>query len=259
MANETPRFNSRLPYVIACLFGLTLFFLDITYQAFDPLDQIKKNSKNFVQSSMNNLKNSFVSIQINFSEKKLLIDENKSLKEELSILSVIAQQDIFRSKLDDISHHHRVINFNTDQYFCCSDHRMFVEKSEKSYQKGFALNSTGLIGQVFKEHLNSYELILLSDTDHKIPIYNKDLEVYCNAQGSGFERLIICRSSKDLDKGSIIGQEFYTSGFGGVFNKDMPVGKAISFTQSENNEYEISIEIFANPLTDERVFLFQSA
>ena len=48
MANETPRFNSRLPYVIACLFGLTLFFLDIAYQAFDPLDQIKKNSKNFI-------------------------------------------------------------------------------------------------------------------------------------------------------------------------------------------------------------------
>ena len=259
MANETPRFNSRLPYVIACLFGLTLFFLDITYQVFDPLDQIKKNSKSFVQSSMNNVKNSFVSLKINFSEKKLLIDENKSLKEELSILSVIAQQDIFKSKLDDVSHHHRVINFNTDQYFCCSDHRMFVEKNEKFYQKGFALNSTGLIGQVFKEHLNSYELILLSDIDHKIPIYNKDLELYCNAQGSGFERLIICKSSKDLDKGLIIGQEFYTSGFGGVFNKDMPVGKVISFTQSENNGYQISIEIFANPLTDERVFLFPSA
>tara|TARA_A100001015_G_C14998636_1_gene717337 strand:- start:115 stop:894 length:780 start_codon:yes stop_codon:yes gene_type:complete len=259
MANETPRFNSRLPYVIACLFGLTLFFLDIAYQAFDPLDQIKKNSKNFVQSSINNLKNSFVLLQINFSEKKLLIDENKSLKEELSILSVIAQQDIFNSKLDDVSHPHRVINFNTYQYFCCSDHRMFVEKNEKFYQKGFALNSTGLIGQVFKEHFNSYELILLSDIDHKIPIYNKDFGVYCNAQGSGFERLIICKSSKELDKGSIIGQEFYTSGFGGVFNKDMPVGKVISFTQSENNEYEISIEIFANPLTDERVFLFQSA
>ena len=58
---------------------------------------------------------------------------------------------------------------------------------------------------------------------------------------------------------AIIGQEFYTSGFGGVFNKDMPVGKVISFTQSEDNEYEISIEIFANPLSDERVFLFQSA
>ena len=99
MANETPRFTSRLPYVIACLFGLTLFFLDITYQAFDPLDQIKINSKNFGQSSVNNLKNSFVSLQINFSEKKLLIDQNKSLKEELSILSVIAQQDIFNSKL----------------------------------------------------------------------------------------------------------------------------------------------------------------
>ena len=259
MANETPRFNSRLPYVIACLFGLTLFFLDITYQAFDPLDQIKINTKNFSRSSMNNLKNSFISLQINFSEKKLLVDENKSLKEELSILSVIAQQDIFNSKLDDVSHPHRIVNFNTDQYFCCSDHRMFVEKNEKSYQKGFALNSTGLIGQIFKDYLNSYELILLSDIDHKIPIYNKDFEVYCNAQGSGFERLIICKYSKDLDKESIIGQEFYTSGFGGVFNKDMPVGKVISCTQSDDNEYEISIEIFANPLTDERVFLFQSA
>ena len=108
-----------------------------------------------------------------------------------------------------------------------------------------------------KDHPNSFELILLSDIDHKIPIYNKDFEVYCNAEGSGFERLIICKSSKDLDKESIIGQEFYTSGFGGVFNKDMPVGKAISFIQAEDNEYLISIEIFANPLTDEKVFLFK--
>ena len=46
MANETPRFNSRLPYVVACLFGLALFFLDITYQTFDPLDRIKISSKN---------------------------------------------------------------------------------------------------------------------------------------------------------------------------------------------------------------------
>ena len=259
MANETPRFNSRLPYVIACLFGLTLFFLDITYKTFDPLDRIKISSKNFLQSGLNNLKNSFASVQINFSEKKLLINENNSLKEQLSILSVVAQQDIFNSKLSDMSPPHRIINFDTDQYFCCSNHRLFVEKNEKSYQKGFVLNSTGLIGQILRDHANSYELILLSDIDHKIPIYNKYFDIYCNAEGTGFERLIICNSSKDLDKGSIIGQEFYTSGFGGVFNKDMPVGKVISFTQVEGNEYEISIEIFANPLSDERVFLFQSA
>lgn len=259
MANETPRFTSRSPYVFACLFGLTLFFLDITYQTFDPLDRIKISSKNFLQTGLNNLKNSFESVQINFSEKKSLINENKNLKEELSILSVITQLDIFNSKLDDVSHPHRIISFDTDQYFCCSNHRMFVEKNEKFYQKGFVLNSTGLIGQIFRDHPNSYELILLSDIDHKIPIYNKDFDVYCNAEGSGFERLIICKSSKDLDMGSIIGQEFYTSGFGGVFNKDMPVGKVISFTQVEDNEYEISIEIFANPLTDERVYLFKSA
>ena len=256
MANETPRFNSRLPYVIACLFGLSLFFLDITYQIFDPLDRIKISSKNFLQSVSNELKNSFVSVQINFSEKKLLMDENKSLKEELSIL-LVAQQDIFNSRQEDVSPPHRIINFDTDQYFCCSNHRMFVEKNEKSYQKGFALNSTGLIGQIIKDHRNSFELILLSDIDHKIPIYSKDFEVYCNAEGTGFERLIVCKSSKDIDKELIIGQEFYTSGFGGIFNKDMRVGKAISFIQTEDNEYQISIEIFANPLTDEKVFLFK--
>jgi len=256
MANETPRFNSRLPYVIACLFGLSLFFLDITYQTFDPLDRIKISSKNFLQSVLNEFKNSFVSVQINFSEKKLLMDENKSLKEELSIL-LVAQQDIFNSRQEDVSPPHRIINFDTDQYFCCSNHRMFVEKNEKSYQKGFALNSTGLIGQIIKDHRNSFELILLSDIDHKIPIYSKDFEVYCNAEGTGFERLIVCKSSKDIDKELIIGQEFYTSGFGGIFNKDMRVGKAISFIQTEDNEYQISIEIFANPLTDEKVFLFK--
>ena len=256
MANETPRFNSRLPYVIACLFGLSLFFLDITYQTFDPLDRIKISSKNFLQSVSNELKNSFVSVQINFSEKKLLMDENKSLKEELSIL-LVAQQDIFNSRQEDVSPPHRIINFDTDQYFCCSNHRMFVEKNEKSYQKGFALNSTGLIGQIIKDHRNSFELILLSDIDHKIPIYSKDFEVYCNAEGTGFERLIVCKSSKDIDKELIIGQEFYTSGFGGIFNKDIRVGKAISFIQTEDNEFQISIEIFANPLTDEKVFLFK--
>ena len=78
MANETPRFTSRSPYVIACLFGLTLFFLDITYQTFDPLNRIKISSKNFLQVGLNNLKNSFESVQINFSEKKLLINENKN-------------------------------------------------------------------------------------------------------------------------------------------------------------------------------------
>lgn len=257
MANETPRFTSRLPYVIACLFGLTLFFLDITYQTFDPLDRIKINSQNFIKSGLSNLKNSFVSLEINFSDKKILLNENKNLKEQLSILSVIAQQNIFNSKLEDVSAPHRIIVFDTDQYFCCSNHRMFVEKNEKNYQKGFAINSSGLIGQIIKDHPNSYELILLSDVDHKIPIYNKDFEVYCNAEGSGFERLIICKVFMDLDRESIIGQEFYTSGFGGVFNKDTPVGKAISVTQVEGNEYEIFIEIIANPLSDERVFLFK--
>ena len=69
--------------------------------------------------------------------------------------------------------------------------------------------------------------------------------------------MLICKSSKDLDKKLIIGQEFRASGFGGIFNKDMPVGKAISFIQAEDNEYLISIEIFSNPLTDEKVFLFK--
>ena len=257
MANETPRFNSRLPYVVACLFGLTLFFLDITYQTFDPLDRIKISSKNLLQSGLNNLKDSFLSVQINFREKKLLINENKILKEELSKLSVVAQQDIFNSRPSEVSAPHRIINFDTDQYFCCSNHRIFVEKNEKLYHKGFVLNTTGLIGQIIKDHPNSFELILLSDVDHKIPIYNKDFDIYCNAEGSGFERLIICKSSKDVDKELIIGQEFHTSGFGGIFNKDMPVGKAISIIQAEDNEYLISVEIFANPLTDEKVFLFK--
>ena len=81
MANETPRLTSRLPYVVACLFGLSLFFLDITYQTFDTLDRIKISSKNFLQVGLNNLTNSLESVQINFIEKKLLINENKNLKE----------------------------------------------------------------------------------------------------------------------------------------------------------------------------------
>ena len=54
------------------------------------------------------------------------------MKEQLSILSVVAQQDIFNSELSDVSPPHRIIDFDTDQYFCCSNHRMFVEKNEKS-------------------------------------------------------------------------------------------------------------------------------
>ena len=63
------------------------------------------------------------------------------------------------------------------------------------------INSEGIIGQSIRINRNLFEVILLSDKSHKIPIQNEN-EFYCEASGLGIPCLLYTSPSPRDQSGS---------------------------------------------------------
>ena len=79
-------------------------------------------------------------------------------------------------------------------YKCCDQHRMFIEikqNSDNLHIESIVFNTEGLVGQIIDES-KFYEVLLLTDISHSLPIKLNSSEFFCNAKGSGRSEYIIC-------------------------------------------------------------------
>ena len=103
-------------------------------------------------------------------------------------------------------------------------HIQLLIASNESLIEGVVFNTSGVIGHIIHE-TNYKEVMLLTDVSHSLPIKNISEDFYCNARGSGMSDYVICNynpliSNKEME----IGQNFLTSGFGGIYPKDIKIG-----------------------------------
>ena len=136
-------------------------------------------------------------------------------------------------------------------YKCCDQHRMFIEikqNSDNLHIESIVFNTEGLVGQIIGES-KFYEVLLLTDISHILPIKLNSSEFFCNAKGSGRAEYIICTYNplvwtKEINENQI----FYTSGLGGIYPKDIEVGYVSSIEVVDSTQTNIEIKLLANPL-----------
>ena len=136
-------------------------------------------------------------------------------------------------------------------YYCCSSHKIFLHNPSKINVEGniSVFAGTSFVGQTKKTYLNFIEIILLSDSEHVLPI-KSDL-FYCDARGKGKPMLISCKLNyQNNDFENKIGDIVFTSGLGGIFLKDVAIGFISEIIPINANEIEVVITLKTNPLEE---------
>ena len=268
MARAAPTPGQKLSFIFFIILSSLILYIDITTNNFQ---SIKNGFKSFKISSSYFVKE--ISIEplksiFNLSKSKSqLVEENKDLREalELSYLNnyLISKENIFFKDKEIIKKAHNDNNYkfeydiaylksiDPNMYKCCDKHRMFIDikqNSDNLFVESIVFNTEGLVGQIIDES-KFYEVLLLTDISHSLPIKLNSSEFFCNAKGSGRSEYIICTYNhlvwtEEIDENQI----FYTSGLGGIYPKDIEVGYVSSIEVVDSTQTNIEIKLLANPL-----------
>ena len=268
MARAAPTPGQKFSFIFFDLLSSLILYIDITSNNFQ---SIKNGFKSFKISSSYIAKEiSIEPLKSIFSlskSKSQLIEENKGLRDalELSYLNnyLISKENIFFKDKEIIKKAHNQNNYkfeydiaylkslDPNMYKCCDKHRMFIDikqNSDNLYVESIVFNTEGLVGQIIGES-KFYEVLLLTDISHILPIKLNSSEFFCNAKGSGRSEYIICTYNpliwtKEIKEN----QTFYTSGLGGIYPKDIEVGYVSSIEVVDSTQTNIEIKLLANPL-----------
>ena len=257
---------SKSLYFFCIVLSLFLLYVDINYKSFE---RTKNLYKSFTISSAYLLKrvtlDPFIYIFEISKEKSGLIEENKKLRQELE-KSYISNFIISRDSkffIDDTAienfldlnninkpfHHAKINSFDIEKYLCCSQHRVFIEifnNHDINFIGSTVINDQGIIGQIIYDKPIA-EVLLLTDVDHVIPIISENH--FCNARGSGKPGIITCSYSKLIWPNPIeIGQEFFSSGMGGVYPSNILIGNVSDINFIDNTNIEFDLNLVADPL-----------
>ena len=272
MARIAPTPGQKLSYIIFLCISLLILYLDITSNS---LQSIKNSFKSLKISTFyitNELTIEPVRYVINLSKSKNdLIDENKDLKDALNISYLnnylISRENNFFKDEEIIKNAFEKNNYkfsydiallrslDPNIYKCCDKHRMYIEilnSSQNSYKDNVVFNSYGILGLIVDQNKDKYhEVILLTDVSHSLPIKSDSNEFFCNAKGSGRLDIIVCSYNPLLWKEEIsIKKEFYTSGLGGIYPKNIKIGFLKEIIIEESTIVRLEIKLTTNPLED---------
>lgn len=271
MARIAPTPGQKLSFLISFLIGALILYLDITTNSFQTI----KNGFQSFKITTHYIAREFsiepLKFLIQFSKNKNeLISENKNLKEalDLSYLNnyLISNENIFYRDQEIIKKTYedkkfsksyniaKLKSINPNMYKCCDRHRMFLEINEGNGHKFFesvVFNNQGIVGQIIDEN-KFYEVLLLTDIAHSLPIKSGIDDFYCNAMGSGRADLIICKYNPLIWTEKIpINKVFYTSGLGGIYPKNIEVGYVDKINEIDANQIVLEIRLVANPLSSD--------
>jgi rod shape-determining protein MreC len=195
---------------------------------------------------------------LRIKSKEILIQENQNLLSQQKINSSILQryesleQENERLKqilnaannLDNKVEITRIISVNVNPY----RHTIVIDKGERDgvYNGQVLLDADGVIGQILHTNFLTSEAILISDSDHALPveINRNGLRTIVLGNGS-FTKLDVpyIPNNADIEIGDLL----VTSGLGGKFPSGYPVAK-VDFIESDLSEqfYKVSAKPIAH-------------
>ena len=217
-----------------------------------------------------NLPNNFIQkLNINFSERENLLQENKSLKKDNFEL---------RSKIQQVykleSENKRLYDLlgsqpNRDNSLIFADivavspiaekHQIIINKgSRDDVVIGSAVaDSNGILGHIIRDQIFGSEVLLISDREHAIPVEIVRTNLRSIAVGTGnYNQLRIntLPTNTDIKKGDIL----ITSGLGGRYPEGFPVGTVTDVINNPGESFlEINVTPFGNLKTVNEIWVIQ--
>ena len=268
MARISPTFSKKISFSLFIILSICIIIFDITSSTFQ---EIRNSFKSFKISSAYVIKTISIepisSIKQKLKSKNNLIKENKYLKDALDKSYI---DNYLLSKESSFFKDHEMINqsfisseynffykiaqlksLDPNMYKCCDKHRMYVEIIEESnndiYQS-VVFNNLGLVGQIINKK-SPYEVLLLTDINHSIPIKTESDEFFCNARGSGRSNIIICSFNPLIwDEEMKLETIIFSSGLGGIYPRNIEIGAIKQIIKVDSNQTDIEIELFSSPM-----------
>lgn len=275
MSRVAPTSGTKVLYFFLIIISGFLIYIDLNHKSFEG---VKNFYQSFIISSSYIFKSATVEpikflYQIS-KDKSELINENKKLKLELDnsyisnfIISrdskFFADDDSIKRFLDinnmnEVFHMAKLEYFDTELYMCCSKHRAFIRtyKNNKNLIGSAVINNMGIIGHIIHGDSLS-EVLLLTDTDHVMPIMSGNH--FCNAKGSGKPGIIICKYNNKVWQEKVsIGQEFFSSGMGGIYPKGILIGNVSNIREVDENFIQFDINLVSDPIATNVVGVLES-
>lgn len=275
MSRVAPTSGTKVLYFLLIIISGFLIYIDLKHKSFEG---IKNFYQSFIISSSYIFKSATVEpIKLLYQiskDKSELINENKKLKLELDnshILNFIISNDskffadddsinrfLDINNINEVFHLAKLEYFDTELYMCCSKHRAFIKtyKNNKNLIGSPVINDMGIIGHIIYGDSLS-EVLLLTDIDHVMPIMSGNH--FCNARGSGKPGKITCSYNNKVWQEKVsIGQEFYSSGMGGIYPKGILIGNVSDIREVEENFIEFDINLVSSPIVKNVVGVLES-
>ena len=275
MSRVAPTSGTKVLYFLFIIISGFLIYIDLKHKSFEG---IKNFYQSFIISSSYIFKSATVEpIKLLYQiskDKNELINENKKLKLELDnshILNFIISNDskffadddsinrfLDINNINEVFHLAKLEYFDTELYMCCSKHRAFIKtyKNNKNLIGSTVINDMGIIGHIIYGDSLS-EVLLLTDIDHVMPIMSGNH--FCNARGSGKPGKITCSYNNKVWQEKVsIGQEFYSSGMGGIYPKGILIGNVSDIREVEENFIEFDINLVSSPIVKNVVGVLES-
>ena len=268
MSRVAPTRGSKTLSFLFISLSALLLYLDTTYKSFE---SIKNIYKSFAISTSYILKKSTIDpisyIYELSIDKSYLLKENKELKlaldkSHLSNFIISKDSNFFandkliknfltKNDISNIFYLSKIKSFDTQLYFCCSQHRVFIEifnKPNMSLVGSAVINSSGILGQIIHD-AGVQEVLLLTDKSHVLPVESENH--FCNAKGNGDPGIIYCTYSTLLWPEEIKqGQSFFSSGMGGVYPRGLLIGHVGEIIKIDDSMIRFEIELISDPLQD---------
>ena len=268
MSRVAPTRGSKTLSFLFISLSALLLYLDTTYKSFE---SIKNIYKSFAISTSYILKKSTIDpisyIYELSIDKSYLLKENKELKlaldkSHLSNFIISKDSNFFandklienfltKNDISNIFYLSKIKSFDTQLYFCCSQHRVFIEifnKPNMSLVGSPVINSSGILGQIIHD-VGVQEVLLLTDKSHVLPVESENH--FCNAKGNGDPGKIYCTYSTLLWPEEIKqGQSFFSSGMGGVYPRGLLIGHVGEIIKIDDSMIRFEIELISDPLQD---------
>jgi len=188
MARTTPTYTPFGKYALAMIVSLTLLISDVNYQTFSSTRGSVQATGIYGQLIIDSAASNITKFNVIHKDKKALIKINKDLKNQLSILqnkvflenkATVLVSDLLnlQGEMMALSQAQEtfifeIASFGLKNYLCCSSHSLYLKNPQKLKVSANlpVANGNSFIGQTSSTDINLIKVILLSDTDHILPV-----------------------------------------------------------------------------------------
>ena len=244
-ATESKRYQHILIVLVLCV---AMYLADTQTKVFQPAKEYNHLLLEKVYQLVNLPSNLYFEISKYISDRKKLnnvnqelLEENLILKAKLIRLDELEKENVELKSILQVKQS-KEDNFITTKVlkvnFGPLVDKVVLDRGHKNevFLGQPVIDSDGIVGAVTKVYKNTSELMLITDSDSVIPVYNSRTKLRALAKGSGQQNqlsLLHITNSQDIAVGDVM----LTSALGGSYPRGYPVGEVVKIKRHSGKQF----------------------